>query len=182
MILDDDNLPILDQFSEEGFVDCIFKLSDSTSDENFYYFNLFASHKGKKVGFAVRLVKNVGPGFDGDMNLIKDHVYHRGVIFQSLGQVSDDLITALAELYGQDTGGLRMVQEESFTLIALHNESTDLQLQEVRMKLFGRDSEPFVEDEYYESFFNVDLPNGFVSWNEKDADYRIPLIKALSTA
>ena len=180
MIFDDQELPILDQFSEEGFVDCVFKVNDLESDQNFYSFNLFASHRGKKVGLAVRLVKNVGPGFDADMNLIKDHVYHHGVSFRSLGQVSDDLITALSELYGQDARVIRMVQEETFTMIALQQGDTDLELCSVRMKLFGRDSEPFVEDDYYESFFHVDFPNGFAYWNEKDPDYRVPLIRALS--
>lgn len=182
MILDDKGLPVLDQFSEDGFVDCIFKIDGLKADDDFYYFNLLASHKEKKVGFAVKLFKGIGPGFDADMNLIKDHVYHRGVSFRSLGQVSDDLITALGELYELDAGILQMIPEETFTMIALQQDDTDLDHHPVKMKLFGRDSDPFVEDDYYESFFNVDLPAGFVSWNEKDPDYRAPLIKALGTA
>jgi hypothetical protein len=180
MILDHQGLPILDQFSDEGFVDCIFKISDLKRDGDFYYFDLFASHKAQKVGLAVKLVNRVGPGFDAEMNLVKHHVYDRGVSFRSLGQVSDDLITALAELYGHDSGTLRMVPEESFTMIALQQQDTDLEHHSVKTKLFGRDSDPFVEDDYYESFFNIDFPSGFVSWNEKDPDYRTPLIKALS--
>jgi hypothetical protein len=49
----------------------------------------------------------------------------------------------------------------------------------VRIKLFGRDTEAFSEDDYYESFFNVDFPGGFVYWNEKDPEYRAPLVAAL---
>lgn len=180
MILDDQGLPILDQFSEEGFVDCIFKIGNLKKDHDFYYFDIFASHNARKVGFSVKLANNVGPGFDADMNLIKNHVYHQGVSFRSLGQASDDLITALAELYGQDSGTLRMAPEETFTTITLQQQDTDLESDAIKMKLFGRDSDPFVEDDYYESFFNVDLPNGFVSWNEKDPDYRDALIRALS--
>lgn len=182
MIFDKQGLPLLDQFSEEGFIDCIFKIDDLKADKDFYYFNLLASHKEKKVGFAVKLVKSVGPGFDSEMNLIKDHVYHHGVSFRSLGQISDELITALGYLYEADAGVLRMVQEETFTMIALQQGDTDLDRHAVKMKLFGRDFEPFVEDDYYESFFNVDLPGGFVSWNEKDPDYRAPLLKALGAA
>jgi hypothetical protein len=178
MILDAQDLPIIDQFSEDGFVDCVFKIESLKTDQHFYYFNLLASHKAKKVGFAVKLVKHVGPGFDADMNLIKDHVYYHGVSFWSLGQISDELITALAELYGQEVRSLRMIQEVTFTVIALQQEDTELDSNAVRMKLFGRDAEPIVEDDYYESFFNVDIPSGYVSWNEKDPDYRAPLIRA----
>ena len=84
MILDEKGLPILNQFSDDGFVDCIFRLDGLKADENFYYFNLFSSHQDRKVGFAVKLLKTVGPGFDQDMNLIKNHVYYEGVSFRSL--------------------------------------------------------------------------------------------------
>ena len=182
MILDDRGLPLLTQFSEEGFVDMIFKVDGLKADERHFYFSLFASQEGTKVGFAVKLLSAVGPGFDSEMNLIKEHVYPRGVSFRSLGSVSDDLITALAGLYGQASGDLKMVPEESFTMIALQQGNTDLRSNAVKMKLFGRDRDPFVENDYYESFFNVDLTEGFVSWNEKDPDYRGPLIKALTAA
>jgi len=32
----------------------------------------------------------------------------------------------------------------------------------VKIKAFRRDAEPFEGDAYYESFFNIDLVNGFV--------------------
>jgi hypothetical protein len=73
-----------------------------------------------------------------------------------------------------------MRASESFTALALHQGELDLFSEPVRIKLFGCDQEPFVEDDYFESFFNVDLPNSLVSWNEKDADYRVPLIRGLS--
>ena len=50
----------------------------------------------------------------------------------------------------------------------------------VKLKLFGRDRPSDQEDDYYESFFNLDLKNMFVFWNEKDQEYRAPLLRALS--
>lgn len=180
MLTDAQGLPILDQFSEEGFIDCIFKVVNLKSDRDFFYFNLLASHEERTVGFAVKLIKDVGPGFDHDMDLIQAHVYRPGVSFRSLGAVSDDLVTALARLYGIESQPLRMTSEETFTAIALQQGDTDLAVHGVKFKLFGRDGEPFDEDAYYESFFNVDLPSGHVSWNEKDSDYRRALIRALA--
>src|SRR5690606_37956289 len=118
---------------------CIFKVDSLKSDQANYYFNLFASHNGYRVGFAVKMVKTVGPGFDDDMNLIQDHVYYRGVSFRSLGVISDRLISALADLYGLDHGDLRMTAEETFTVIALQQSDTDLELHGVKFKLFGKD-------------------------------------------
>ncbi len=180
MLVDENNLPILTQHSEDGFVDCIFRIDSIKSDKDHHYFNLLASHDGQRVGLAVKLIRKIGPGFDDDMNLVKQHVYHHGVCFRSLGEISDRLLTVIAELYGQETIDIHMVPEETFTAIALQQNDTDLESNAVRIKLFGRDQEEYEEDDYYESFFNVDLPNGFASWNEKDSDYRLPLIRALS--
>jgi len=55
-----------------------------------------------------------------------------------------------------------------------------LENQLVKLKLFGRDGDAFDEDAYYESVFNVDLRRGYVYWNEKDQDYREPLLRALA--
>lgn len=176
-----DDLPILTQNSEEGFVDCIFRVDRLKSDNDYYYFNLLASHDEERVGFAVKLVKHVGPGFDENMDLIHDHVYRPGVSFRSLGAISDRLVNVLAQLYGLNQAGLRMAPEETFTAIALQQTDTDLETCGVKFKLFGKDQGEFDQDRYYESFFNVDFPGGFVSWNEKDPDYRVTLIKGIST-
>lgn len=55
-------------------------------------------------------------------------------------------------------------------------------LEPVKIKLFGNDRETDSEDDYYESFFNLDLPNGLVFWNEKDQEYREPLVRSLSSS
>jgi hypothetical protein len=73
-----------------------------------------------------------------------------------------------------------MVTSQSFTAIALHQEPIKVEDEKVNIKLFANDREEDVEEDYFESFFNVDLRNGFAFWNEKDLDYRKPLIRGLS--
>lgn len=73
-----------------------------------------------------------------------------------------------------------MVQSESYTAIALHRGPIDMTKQPVKLKLFGRDGPTDSEDDYYESFFNLLLEDGFVFWNEKDQEYRAPLLNGLS--
>jgi hypothetical protein len=172
--------PILDQFSEEGFVDLTFQLKNLLDEGQHYRFHLAASHKGHTVGMDVVLVKGIQGGFNAKMNLVKDHVYRLGVRFLRSGADSDRLISAISELYGSDGLPKRMVDEETFTAIALHQGSLDMEREAVKLKIFGKDGEPFDQDAYYESFFNIDLPNGFVYWNEKDPDYRKSLLRALS--
>ena len=39
---------------------------------------------------------------------------------------------------------------------------------------------PFVQEDYFESYFKLDLSRGLAWWNEKDEEYRRPLLRALS--
>jgi hypothetical protein len=175
-----DNYPILDQFSEEGFVDLTFEILDLVEDETHYRFNLAASFEDQVVGMGVAVQKGIKSGFDADMNLIQDHVYRGGVRFFRAGERSDRLIAAIGKLYESNEIAVRMIAEERFTAIALHKGAIDLASEPVKLKIFGRDDDPVDEDAYNESFFNVDLPHRLIFWNEKDQDYRVPLLRGLS--
>jgi hypothetical protein len=172
--------PVVDQFSEDGFVDLVFRVHDLSTTENSYRFLMLASYQGQKVGARVRLRRGIGPGLDSNVNLIPDHVYRRGIAIERSGPESDRLITTIAQLYGMPDGPRQMVESETYTVIALHQADIQMDVEAVSMKIFGNDSEPISEDDYYECFFNTDFPAGFVYWNEKDPDYRVPLLRALT--
>jgi hypothetical protein len=174
--------PILNQFSEEGFIDCTFRIVNKVSSERQHRFHLTASHNGETVGFDVVVVKGIRGAFDDDFDLISDHVCHEGVRFLRSGQESDRLMTVLASLYELPANDRQMVDHFSFTAIALHRDDVDMESEAIRIKLFGNDGEDMIEDDYFECFFNLDLSSGFVFWNEKDWDYRDSLIRGLSSA
>lgn len=178
--LGSDGNPVIDQHSEEGFTDLTFRITELREDNSHYWFHIAASHDDQKVGVDVVLRKGMKSGFDAQMYLIKDHVYRLGVRFVRSGAESDRLVAAVGHLYGADPIPQRMVAEETFTAIALHQGDLDFANECVRLKLFGKDGEPLDEDAYYESFFHVDLQNRLVYWNEKDSDYREPLLRALA--
>lgn len=180
MILDGNGLPHLTQFSEQGFVDCVFRITKWRQEEGSYWLHLEASLNDEVLGFDVVVQSNLRAGLDGNAKLVADHVYRQGVRFIRSGPESDFLISILAVLYGAEPALLRMVDEESFTGIVLAQGAIDIENQAIKIKLFGNDSENDGGDDYYESFFNLDLKNGFVYWNEKDPAYRGPLIRSLS--
>lgn len=75
---------------------------------------------------------------------------------------------------------LQMIAKEEFTGIVLHQGPINMASDPIKIKIFGRDQDDDLDKNYYESFFNLDLKNGLVFWNEKDQEYRDPLIRALS--
>lgn len=172
--------PILDQYSEEGFVDCVLRIVERSESASSYRLRLRATYSGEVVGMDVEVLKNIQSGFDSEMKLKKENVYRQGVVFIRTGPESDRLINALAKLYGEQDTKRQMRLEETFTAIALHQGPLEMEQHPVKIKIFGRDGEPFDEQAYYESFFNLDLKESFVFWNEKDPDYRKPLIRGLT--
>jgi len=180
MKTDERGNPILNQFSEEGFVDCVLRITELTETSTQYRFRMVASYNGELVGLKVAVVRGIQAGFDSKMELVKDHVYRKGVQFIRSGPESDLLISALSDLYGLGTKHLIMVEDETFTAIALHNGDIDMTRDPVKLKIFGRDGPTDTEADYYESFFNLDLKNRLVYWNEKDQEYRKALIHGLS--
>lgn len=182
IIVDQEGRPLLNQFSEDGFVDCIFRIEELKENADRYCFHIAASFDQQVLGMNVDVLKTINSGFNEDMELISGRVYRKGVTFYRSGTDSDFLITVLAELYGHSFGPLRMLDEESFTALALHQGDVDMEKEEVKIKLFGRDADDDLDENYYESFFNLDLVNVFVYWNEKDFDFREPLIRGLSVS
>jgi hypothetical protein len=176
----ENGLPLLEQFSEEGFIDCVLAVQRLRRDATHYYFHMAASFNGEVVGVDVRVVQGVKAGFDRNMELNRDHVYYHGVQFSRSGPESDKLLSAIARLYELKSTPNGMTDAESFTAIALHQDEVDMESQAVKIKIFGNDAESDDEGDYYESFFNLDLPNGLVFWNEKDQEYREPLVRSLS--
>jgi hypothetical protein len=181
VLKDSHGRPVLDHFSEEGFVDCVFRIVSSEETQAHYKLRLEASFKGESVGLEVDLVKGIKSGLDADVNLVQERVYRGGVVFRSMGGESDRLLQALATLYGIEPFDGRMRVSEPFTAIALHQGEIDMRSQPIKIKIFGRDADdPVNENLYNESFFNLDMSGGYVYWNEKDQDYRRPLVQALS--
>lgn len=178
--LDRRGLPLLAQFSEEGFIDCVLRIQDLRIEGDHYHFHLAASFNDEDVGLDVTVIRGIESGFNENMELHRDHVYRPGVTFSSSGPSSDRLLRAISSLYETDLPDARMVDTESFTAIALHQGTIDMENQAIKLKLFGRDQASHTEDDYYESFFNLDLPGRLVFWNEKDPDYRQPLLRGLS--
>ncbi|AQT59891.1 hypothetical protein [Cellvibrio sp. PSBB023] len=78
IVLSESGLPIIDQFSEEGFIDCVFKIINLKEKGTSYLFDIRAFYEGTELGFGVEGIKRIQGGFDADVHLIQDHVYVYG--------------------------------------------------------------------------------------------------------
>ncbi len=172
-----ENLPLLDH-SDDGFVDLSFRIVEVEHAEDTIRINLRARHEGEVVGMKAVVSAGLRAGFSPSMELL--NVARPGIRFERSGDASDKLIAALARLYSARQPD-RMVEMIDLAVIAMHQESLDVLGSPVKLKCFGCDSEAEIESgAYFECFFNFDLASRTAEWNEKDTEYRLPMINALS--
>lgn len=97
------------------------------------------------------------------------------VQLKSIGQESDELVKALAELYKQPTNKGFTKQTISATAFSLNEKSVNLDKNDYyKLKLF------FAEDDenlHSEIFLNINTDKREIEIHEKDEEYREPIIK-----
>jgi hypothetical protein len=166
-------LPVLDQFSEEGYVDCVFFIGQTGVRGDRLLFELRAECDGEIVGVDVDMVAAPGPGFDAEMQVFRHHVYEDGFTMHPVGAASDRLVAALARRFRHGATPPRMVAV-SFTAVVMQQQVVSPELGSLRLRLSrGRGADN------YEGVFILDLPHGRAFWKEKDTDHRGALLRAL---
>ena len=168
-------LPVLDQFSEEGFVDCVFFVGHSGVRDGRLLFELRAECDGDIVGLDVDMVAAPGPGFDAAMQVFQHHVYPEGFVVHSVGAPSDRFVAALAKRYGLDSGAPATMGTAAFTATLPQQHVVAPELGAIRLRLTRGDG-----DDRYEGLFTLDIPHGRAFWTERDTDDRRALLKALA--
>ncbi len=99
----------------------------------------------------------------------------------SAGAESDNLVSLLAITYGHNSySDRRMLPCITAQIVCLSGNPELLPNQDLRMKFFFHpDGE---EGRYAEVFVNIENANSVVQFHEKDNEYRLPILRALSEA
>jgi hypothetical protein len=160
---------------EEGFHDLVFYIQQHRRlPDGSQSLHALAAHRMRQLGLEVVL----GPTWQtGSLGKDLPLVTFRGFItYRSTGSDSDEFVQLLDELYGTKTCPTAMSRETKFTGISLEGDPRDLAKGPVKIKLFFEPDEP---DDYAELYTNIDLAARRLEVREKDADYRLPVVKAL---
>lgn len=168
-----------DDDGSDPWCDLIFEVRDVKrawlSRRTTIHFAALAS--GMPVGFRVAISKRdwkfVPPQDNNPVPL-----WWGKVKLYSSGQESDQLVNAIQAFCKLEIGG-NFPREIDCQAVALEGNPTDLNSGRLRTKLFFDDGSE-VERRYAELFFHIDLPAKRGELNEKDPDYREPLMGWLS--
>ncbi len=161
---------------EDGFVDLTFALERRQRDSGGGERLAAIGQDGDRlVGFSVV----IEPGWRRiRLGGIESPTYQGGIVIESAGPPSDELVRAIDRLYMTEAAATGMRRAVRVTGISLDGNPTDLDAGPVRIKLFFWENEG--EDHYAEAYLNIDVRSGAIELNEKDSVYRMPLVLALS--
>ena len=160
---------------EDGFVDLSFTISSSKKLESgSHEVAVKGKLKGEKVGFVIELLPSWNPqAVEG----IDDAFYWGEAFFKSTGSESEAFIKSLATLYGANVNNASVPDKVYAQVVGLACNPEKLEVTPCKMKFFfNPDGE---EDLYSEVFINIDFAAKKLEFNEKDNDYRAPLLRSL---
>ena len=168
-------LPEITSESEEGFHDLVFAIEDHKKLPDGSQTILGSGmYKGRKVSLEIYLGAGWRSGqLDAEVPLT---TYRGSVSYRSVGAESDLLLHVIDEIYGTKQSPQAMNKATEFTAISLGGDPRNLAKEPTKIKLFFESN---AEDQYAELFTNIDLKARKLYINEKDEEYRAPIVRAL---
>ncbi|SNR13862.1 hypothetical protein [Tenacibaculum jejuense] len=158
--------------STEGFVDVPLSIVNREELDSYFEYTARAILNKEKVGVTIRLKKDIPPGFvNGEP---KNMFLKEGIQFISRGKESDVLLQFLSDKYDLKNTDLVLKDTQTFTCANLNQDSPNYVNNKSRFKIFLEG-----EQDYAELFVNFDFEKNRIYLNEKDHEYREPLIKLL---
>lgn len=177
---DQEGYPELTQLAEEGFVDMVFRIRDSHIDKNGWcHLSADAKHHGTIVGFKAAIQPEMRPGFVG-LEVDRTAFYPASIMLMRDGEKSDALLRAFESLYKHPVREIKFRELSKVTSFALEGDPRKLKTEPVKFKIFHDEEDE--HGEYFELYFNIDLPGGILILKEKDEDYRATILKGLAQA
>lgn len=174
-----DVLSSLEDFGdgEEPWCDLLFEITEAKSGWLSSKTNLVhaAMWKDRTVAFS-----SVIDSKDWEFHPAQDEesvsVWWGGVKLSGAGKFGQSLCELWRDYFKID-GKNEFVDSILCQAVALQGDPTKLKDGAVRMKLFFDNGNP---EEYAELFYNLDVSAGYAALNEKDPEYREPLVKWVS--
>ncbi|MEI7741452.1 MAG: hypothetical protein WCJ29_03015 [bacterium] len=154
---------------KKDFADLVFGITKYKQAGSQYAFRAEGMLNGKLVGFEVLMQPNI-------------------ITLRSIGATSDELATEYVRLFDGPQKSAQMIPEIQFTAFTLEGNPNNLMKEPVKFKLFfekyfedneSPEAQKFYEEDYFEFYLDLDMPNKRIYLNEKDDSYRTAFLKAL---
>ena len=165
------------QPTEEGWFDIDLGVTAVAADGDHLVVTGEGMFRGEKVGLKVAFRKDMKPGIV-NAGVDQSAFAQGGIEFVSIGEESDQLLTAMATLYGLPPQERRFAKSLAVLSLPLEEKPIDFDRRYIHLKVFFNPKDG--PDRYAELFVNLNLPEKRLELHEKDAEYRHNVVAALS--
>ena len=132
-------------------------------------------HRDLSVGVEISVRGQMKPGIVGN-DIDKAAFYGNGVLVRGMGDLTRHLADVLSEVYILSVGIAEPLGQLDLTSIALDGDPMLIETEHLNFKVFHDDEDKL--GLYFEMFLHIDIPAGYVRFDEKDEEYRANVLKS----
>lgn len=134
-------------------------------------------HRGRSVGVELSIRGQMKPGIVG-ADIDKTAFYAGGVLVRGMRDITRHLADVLSEVYILPVGTAEPLQQLDLTSIALDGDPMLIETEHLNLKVFHDDEDNL--GLYFEMFLHIDIPAGYVRFDEKDEEYRANVLRSFA--
>jgi hypothetical protein len=134
-------------------------------------------YRGRSTGVEVKVRGQMKPGIVED-DIDRDAFYDKGVIVRGTGDATGHLADIFSEAYIMPAQDAEPLHQLDLTSFALDGDPMLIETEHLNFKVFHDDENKL--GLYFEMFLHVDIPSGYVRFNEKDEEYRENVVKSFA--
>jgi hypothetical protein len=135
------------------------------------------THRGRTVGVEIIVRGGMKPGIVKD-DIDRDAFYGNGVVVRGIGKDTRHLADVFAELYITPVTDGEPLHQLDLTAFALDGDPMLIETEHLNFKVFHDDDDK--RGLYFEMFLHIDIPSGYVRFDEKDEEYRGNVVKSFA--
>lgn len=134
-------------------------------------------YRGRSVGAEVTIRGRMKPGLVGS-EIDNTAFYAKGLIIRGMGKTTRHLAEVFSEVYITPVTNIEPLRQLDLTSFALDGDPILIETEHLNFKVFHDDQD--VLGLYFEMFPHVDIPGGYIRFDEKDEDYRENVVKSFA--
>ena len=134
-------------------------------------------HRGRLVGVELSVRGQMRPGIVGD-EIDKTAFYGSGVIVRGMGDITRHFADVLSEAYTLPVSIAEPLRRLDLTSFALAGDPMLIETEHLNFKVFHDEEDKL--GLYFEIFLHIDIPSGYVRFDEKDEEYRLNVLKSFA--
>jgi hypothetical protein len=134
-------------------------------------------YRRRSVGVELSIQGQMKPGIVGD-HIDETAFYGSGVVVRGMRDITKNLADVFSEVYILPVGTAEPLQELDLTSFALDGDPMLIETEHLNFKVFHDDEDKL--GLYFEMFLHIDIPSGYVRFDEKDEEYRGNVVRSFA--